>query len=262
MEQKDLADKSHWDKVYHQATMRIEPGWKPVSYDSLCIEHILLTEIDRYRPETILEVGCGNSTWLPYLARKRNLKVAGMDYSEEGCELARGRLIAEDVSGDIYCKDLFKTGTDEVGQYDFVYSLGVVEHFLNLEDSLSHLIQFVKPGGVLLTEVPNLYSIHGILSWVYQPRQLAKHEIVKKNKLEQAYNKLAFSNIHASYVGLFTLNIVAWGIEQRFPTVDRFVLPVVRNMIWIFDEIIRRIRTFKGISWFSPFLYVVGTRSL
>lgn len=260
MEQKDLADKSHWDTVYHHAATGIELGWKPTSYDSLCIEHMLMAEIDRCMPETVLEIGCGNSTWLPYLAKKRNLKVSGMDYSEEGCELARQRLGAEGVSATVYCDDLFKADVNRIGQYDFVYTLGVVEHFSNLEDVLSNLLKFVKPGGTLLTEVPNIASMHGVLSWLYQPRQLDKHENTTRSMLTRAYSNLSLTDIHSQYWGLFSLNMVAWGFNQRFPKLDSIILPIVRRVVYYSDIILKVMKVFKGILPFAPFIYIVGKK--
>src|SRR4249919_2340237 len=47
----------------------------------------------------VLEVGCGRSAWLPYFARRYRLSIAGIDYSESGCESAREILRRAEVSG-------------------------------------------------------------------------------------------------------------------------------------------------------------------
>lgn len=260
LQQEDLAEKEHWDSVYHAAVVGIEAGWKPTDYNALCIEYMLLKEIDDCQPKTVLEVGCGNSMWLSYLARARNLKVSGMDYSEEGCELARRRLKAEDVDGIVYCEDLFEGDPERIGQYDLVYTLGVVEHFSNLEDVLFHLLKYVKPGGTLLTEVPNLLSIHGALAWLYQPKQLAKHKITTRRKLMQAYRNLGLANIRSQNVGTFSLNIVAWGFNQRYPKLDFIIWPIFRRLALFSDSILKRLKVFKGISPVAPFVYISGKK--
>ena len=260
MSQKDLAEKKHWDFVYHETSVTIEAGWKPVGYDSLCIEHMLLSEIDRCRPETVLEVGCGNSTWLPYLARVRNLKVLGIDYSEEGCALARKRLIEENVEGKIYCGDLFKLNADDIGQFDFVYSLGVVEHFSDLENITLHLLKFVRPGGVLLTEVPNLYSFQGVVSYIYQPVLLKKHRVLRREHLLSSYKNAGCLETECNYLGLFSLNITAWGMYQRFPSLDRLVLPIMHKLTNMIDSLLISLKKYNGSCAFSPFIYVVGKK--
>lgn len=260
LEQKDLAEKEHWDAVYSKAETEIKPGWKPSSYELLCLENMLLKGIDRFNPESILEIGCGNSVWLPYLAKKRNLRVFGLDYSEEGCELARKRLAAENVDGTVFCGDLFKMDIEGIGQFDFVYSMGVVEHFPNLGNVLSRLLKFVKPGGVLLTEVPNLYSLHGVMTFLYQPELFRKHRILKRLDLLSAYNKAGLSETECGYVGIFSLGIVAWGTYQRFPLLDKILLPIIDKLANRIKYSLDSPKKYNGSFAFAPYLYAVGKK--
>lgn len=259
-EQKDLAQKDHWDLMYSGVEAGPSPGWAPASYDELALGHMLLTEIDRCKPGSLLEVGCGNSVWLPYLAKKRNLRVSGVDYSEEGCRLARKRLEAEGVEGTVYCCDLFTTDAAAAGQFDFVYSLGVVEHFSDVVGVLSHLLKFVKPGGCLLTEVPNLYSMHGVMSYLYQPALLRKHRIVTRDGLLAGYRTAGLLEPRCDYVGRFSLGVTAWGAYQRFPSLDRILLPVVYRLADLADSVLVPSKRFGGSAGFAPFLYAVGKK--
>src|SRR5689334_3068852 len=57
--------------------------------------------------KNLLEVGCGSSGWLPYFAKKYNLEVSGIDYSEIGCKLAEENLKMLDIKYEkIICKDI------------------------------------------------------------------------------------------------------------------------------------------------------------
>lgn len=258
--QVDLAKKEHWDRLYKQESGTVISGWKPKFYNDLSLEYIILKEIDRYRPKTILEVGCGNSRWLPYLAKNRPLKVFGMEYSEEGCELARRMLAENNVEGTIFCRDLFKAQPEDLGQYDFVYSLGLAEHFADLKDILFHLAKFVKPGGVLLTEIPNLSSFHGCLVRVYQPGLLEKHRIISQKDLHDAHFELGLRKVRSTYVGLFSLGIVAWGMYQRFPRLDAVILPLIRKLSSACDKVLRNLGIFYGTRCFSPYIYAIGEK--
>lgn len=260
MEQRDLAEKDYWDSVYGLGAPAVGGGWTPFTYDALTLEHILLAAIDRCGPDTVLEVGCADSTWLPYLAKKRNFKVSGIDYSEPGCALARARLKAEGVPGTVLCRNLFEADPEEIGRHDLVYSLGVVEHFSDLEDVLARLLEFVKPGGTLLTEVPNLVSVHGLMSWVYQPGQFAKHRLITRTRLDKAYRNLGMERIESAYAGLFSLNVVAWGRHPRFPRVDGYLVPLARKAVRYSDSVLRRLGTHRGLPGFSPFLYAIGRK--
>jgi SAM-dependent methyltransferase len=262
LEQKDLAEKEHWDFVHGQVEAEIEPGWKPTTYELLCLENIFLKEIDRFNPKSVLEVGCGNSVWLPYLAKKRNLRVFGLDYSEEGCELARNLLAVEGVAGTVFCGDLFSPDIEGIGQFDFVYSIGVVEHFSYLENVLSNLLKFVKPGGVLLTEVPNLYSVHGIITFLYQPELFRKHRILKKKELQAAYNNAGLSATECNYAGFFSLGVVSWGIYQRFPALDKIIVPLIKKLQNRINSYLITAKKYNGASAFAPFLYAVGKKPI
>jgi 2-polyprenyl-6-hydroxyphenyl methylase/3-demethylubiquinone-9 3-methyltransferase len=259
MSSNDLAGIEHWEMIYHKVG-RIRKGWRPANYDSLTLAHALTSEIKRHEATNILEVGCGNSVWLPYLAQKARVAVAGLDYSQEGCELARQRLSQEEVLGEIFCDDLFHATSERIGQYDFVFSLGLVEHFASSEEVVAKLLEFVKPGGLLFTEVPNLRSIHGLLSWVWQPKLLAMHQLISKEQLLRNYKRLGLRDIHGRYCGLFSLNIVAWELYPRWPMIAPLLLPFIRKIHLLTDVLLCRIKRFEGIQPFAPFLYVVGQK--
>lgn len=213
------------------------------------------------RPQSVLEVGCGNSHWLPYLAKKFYAKVAGIDYSPVGCRQAEDQLCANGVKGDIHCIDMFSVDCSAIGQFDFVYSLGLVEHFNDLSAVLESLLRFVRPGGTLFTEVPNLISIHGILSKLYQPSVLAKHQLVSLQTLRESYCRLGLECIQGDYVGLFSMNVVAWGVEPRWPSLDRYVLPIARKAVRYSDRLLCKLGVYdRGAKFSAPFIYVSGKK--
>jgi len=258
----DLAGKAHWDTVYGSYDpSAIATSWQPESYTVQCLERMLINAINVYKPKTVMEIGAGNSKWLPYLAKKTGVKVFGLDYSEAGCEMARQRLQQEGVEGEIFCADLFAATPAEIGQFDLVFSLGVVEHFDDLENATANILKFVAPGGQLLTEVPNLKSVHGLLSWLYQPKQLAKHQVLTKSKLLKTYRALGLENIEAKHLGLMSFDIVAWGYNQRFPRLDKIVIPVVRCINSITEHLLQKINKYRGFAPIAPFLYAIGTKS-
>ena len=254
---KDMASRDHWDKVYENVdSLNVHKGWKPSNYEAWCLESMLDRVIQKYKPKRILEVGCGNSTWLPYIAKKYGIDVYGLDYSEKGCVQARNRLEVEGVNGTILCGDLFDISALEIGKFDFVYSLGLIEHFENTENIQKHLLDLVEEGGVLLSEVPNLYSIHGLLSFLYQPRQLEKHIFLSPKKLIESLSNLNVCEIEVKHLGLMSFNIVAWGYNQRFPKLDFVILPIAKYLNRMFSKASRRLTRKSFTSVLAPFLYV------
>lgn len=261
MSQKDLADKAFWDHAYGSKSHSLSIGWKPKLYESLSIEHILLTEIKRYRPKTILEVGCGNSQWLAYLARVENVNVSGIDYSEKGCELAAKRLEINDINGIIFCEDFFNIDLKMIGRYDFVYSLGVIEHYSDPYEVIDKLMAFVKPGGVLLTEVPNLdRSIHGLLMKVWQPSIFYKHKPLSKDELINIHKKLGLVNVRGYYIGLFSLGLVSWGDHPRWPILAKWLSPIFNSIAIFISLVMSTPKIYRGYPKLAPFIYTVGQK--
>ena len=41
-----------------------------------------------FSDQKLLEIGCGGSAWLPYLAKESGFEVYGIDYSELACQQA------------------------------------------------------------------------------------------------------------------------------------------------------------------------------
>jgi len=261
--QKDLAEKKHWENLYGRIkNENVTRNWKPDNYCTLTLDHILSKEIRQYKPKHILEVGCGNSVWLPYLGNKLKLQCSGVDYSKEGCRLAEERLKLEKIKGDVHCVDIFNKKIEDIGQFDFVFSLGVVEHFSDLNNVLRRLDRLVKPGGALLTEVPNITrkSIHGILSWIWQPKLLAKHNPVSKSGLEKAYTRMGYQDIHGEYSGIFSLDIVAWEIYPRSQKAANTLVPWIRKTVAATDRYLCKKNKYKGNPITSPFIYVCGVK--
>lgn len=259
MKQQDLAGKTHWDSIYEGAPGSAE-SWEPSTYEELALAQMLGRAAAAAEAKSILEVGCGSSVWLPYLARTASARVAGLDYSREGCEAARARLRAAGVTGEVFCEDLFSEAADRIGQYDLVYSLGVVEHFADLADVVGKIARFVRSGGVLFTEVPNLRSVHGLLTWLYQPELLAKHVLVTRRQLERAHRAAGLTVVESGFKGVASLNITSWGRYARWPAVDRYVVGVVRRVSRAFDQALRWQGRYEGAQLLAPYLYVLARR--
>lgn len=105
-------------------------------------------------------------------------------------------------------------------------------------------------------------SVHGLLSWIWQPKVLAKHQVVTKTQLETAYKNAGLIEVEGNYCGLFSLNIVAWGVEPRWPRIEKVILPFIHKAVRRSDAILRRLKGFdKSVPFLSPFIYVIGRKT-
>lgn len=105
--------------------------------------------------QKILEVGCGGSVWLPYFRKVYGLEITGVDYSRTGIALSREILGRNEVDGRLIQADIFEPDIALAGSFDIAFSLGFIEHFDDPSDVLRIITGFLRPGGLLLTWVPN-----------------------------------------------------------------------------------------------------------
>lgn len=259
----DLAGKSYWDSVYTNLnSFNYTDAWTPKSYSEKLIAFKLDEAIVKLKPKSILEIGCGNSFWLIYINKKYGVKVAGLDYSEKGCELARVRLSSANVDANIFCEDFFIENIEIVGKYDLVFSLGVAEHFDDTAGAIENLMKYVNTNGFLFTEIPNFhYSIYYFICKIWQPKQLEKHKIFGLYKLQSIYNKLGFVDLTGSYLGLFSLDVIAWGSEARFPKLEKRLIYRIKKISRKLDNWNVSMNFYNSkISFFSPFFFVLGRK--
>ena len=258
----DLAGREHWEAIYRSASIPPQgAAWSPRTYDALVLGWALRREIERARPRSVLEIGCGNSTWLGYLAKTYGVRVAGIDYSPLGCALARQRLAAEGVDGRIFCWDMLDGPSASICRHDFVFSFGVVEHFEKPEAALRAALRFVKPGGFLFTEIPNLLSVYGIVSWLWQPADLAKHRVVSKAQLDRICREaLRLESTRAYYLGLSSLRRIPWSLHPRWPSVARRVTPHISRIVRQVDRALRWIGVFRGLPFLAPYVVACGRK--
>ena len=169
----------------------------------------ILDLFDRYAGlvpgSRVLEIGCGRSRWLPFLARERGAEVSGVDIEIYPAELAMANLRGCGAAGRILCRDAFALSQNEdlVGRFDLVYSMGVMEHFDDVVDRLAVLARYLRPGGRILTTVPNLHGVNGALQRVADRETFEMHVIHDPGTLRRVHELAGFRSIASGYRGFF-----------------------------------------------------------
>jgi cyclopropane fatty-acyl-phospholipid synthase-like methyltransferase len=154
--------------------------------------------------QTFMEIGCGDSVHLPLVARRYGLSVAGLDFTGNGCRLAAERLHKEGFDGPMYERDLFGANDDLYGKFDFVASFGLVEHFDDPSKPLRAMRAFLKPGGRLLTTMPNVSpgSLHVFLQRIVGPKTLAVHHLMTAEELGEFHKRAGYRVVNCRYFGM------------------------------------------------------------
>ena len=156
-----LTGRTNWEEYYRRPFVTAR-------WSRRIMEKMLVRWIEQYagetRPLSVLELGGGNSCFLPALMQATAIDpYTLLDNSPEGMRLARERF--QPVYGDrvsYITDDVFAARLDR--KYDLVFSVGLIEHFDETE--LKRLVglhrEWVRDGGLVLIVVPTptiLYRI-------------------------------------------------------------------------------------------------------
>ena len=147
----------------------------------------------------LLELGCARSAWLPYVNRQFGFAVTGLDYTEIGCAQARAVLAASAVSGEIVHADLFTPPAAMLDKFDVVVSFGLVEHFSDTAAALAACARFVKPGGMMITTIPNLSGWLGAMQRRFDRAVYDIHVALDRAKFAQAHQAAGLELVACDY---------------------------------------------------------------
>ena len=119
-------------------------------YEDQFLDWIHPIEAEFFAGKVILDAGCGIGRHAYFAARYGAKEVIGMDLSaavETASRTLSGLPNGHVVQGDIY-RPPFRMGT-EGGDFDFIYSIGVLHHLPDPRAGFESLLRFVKPGGTI-----------------------------------------------------------------------------------------------------------------
>lgn len=163
------APREYWDLVWREGDLP-----RPINPRDRSLKNHVELEFDALFKETLtahgssdapclIELGCARSVWLPYFSKEFGFHVAGVDYSPLGCDQATAILAREEVKGEIISADILRPPPYLLNRFDYVVSFGVVEHFEATRECLKACAAFLRPGGTLVTVIPNM---NGLVGWL------------------------------------------------------------------------------------------------
>jgi 2-polyprenyl-3-methyl-5-hydroxy-6-metoxy-1,4-benzoquinol methylase len=205
----------------------------------------------------LIEIGCARSAWLPYFHREFGFRVSGLDYSEIGCRQAEELLTAAGVDGDIVCADLFAPPQRLQGRFDVVVSFGVVEHFENTAAALAACAAFLRPGGRMVTLIPNMHGAVGTLQRWADRSVYDIHVPLDAQAFARAHRQARLAVLSCDYVMPVNLTVISIkdGRSPNVAAVLRRLFSWISKGFWILEGIGLRLLRPNRIT--SP--YVVCT---
>ncbi len=104
----------------------------------------------------LLDIGCGNGTFL-HIARSHGFKPHGMDASARAVEIAAAQYGFPVRQGEI------GSASWDGCRFDFITMFHVLEHLPDPRLALSYAGNLLRPGGILVLQVPNVSSLQARL---------------------------------------------------------------------------------------------------
>jgi SAM-dependent methyltransferase len=187
----------------------------------------------------LIELGAARSQWLPTLQREFGFVVTGLDYSPAGCERARAMLARAQVAGDIVCADLFAPPAVLCGAFDAALSIGVAEHFDDTAACLRAMAAYLKPGGRLITIIPNMRGLPGALQRLADPRIYRIHVPLDADGLAAAHRGAGLAVRQCGPLMAFNLNVIhaaRWRRSWAHRPLRR-ALSAATKLVWLGERV-------------------------
>jgi SAM-dependent methyltransferase len=156
--QNPLPTAEQLSKGYSAEYAPYQPAWKHAGWPVWKILRQLTTwrrarRLKRYGAGTrLLEVGCGGGDFL-YAVNRAGWEVKAVEYSAGLADALRNELGFDVRAGDL------TPGLWQDGSFDVVVMWSVLEHLRNPIEALMTASAYLKPGGVLLIQIPTRYGI-------------------------------------------------------------------------------------------------------
>jgi ubiquinone/menaquinone biosynthesis C-methylase UbiE len=188
-----------WQEYIGEVTTIEETGWVRGFSDMM---KLLPKRID-----CMLEVGCSTGRWIRWYKDRFSVKSAyGLDIYD----------ITKIHGKSNYDEKLFHFLKGDARQlpyedqmFDFVYSLGLVEHFKSEADVdriIAEQARVLKKGGYIVTTFPTL-SYRSLMYWrmklLQDPRHDYKHYHTTLKNMKKVYERHGIELIDGQYLGWF-----------------------------------------------------------
>lgn len=254
--------------------------WSGVSLPSLASratqwgpEAAILDALDALVPllpgKRVLEIGGAPGGHLAYLAKSHGVEPHMVDSSPVGCSMARRNFDLLGLSATINEGDLFRAPGDPAS-YDLVYSLGLLEHFVDFRSVIARHAELATPGGYIFIEVPWFVHVFRRFIGSWSPATLAAHNLsaLDMNNWDAVVRDLGLASIAKVYAGGFEPNVaVSLCPDPNVPPSAAFLAACVRRLTWIRYHLYRvapacaRLQTLDS-RWWSSVAYCVLRKPL
>jgi 2-polyprenyl-6-hydroxyphenyl methylase/3-demethylubiquinone-9 3-methyltransferase len=208
----DLVGEEFWDQIWLSG--------RPHQFRSYNFYHRRqLAFLRQFLPSgaRFLELGAGNSRWVPLFARER--ETWGIDYSRQGLAMV-AKALGQSGRAHLVLGDVFDPDNGVPRDYfDVVYSEGLFEHFEDASLAAEAFASYARAGGWVVTSVPNMRGWIGALHKAIAPEIYRSHVRYTPVELDAAHVRGGLRpDRPAQYWGHLSLGVVNYGrVLRRLP---------------------------------------------
>jgi len=272
----------NWDGTWAQKeTLKKLHFFRKVGVLYLESSNLLTKFLKKYQKSDkqylVIELGCGGSSYLPYLNNKyKNLKLFGIDKSPNGCKLTIKIIDGGLSSANIVCGDVLQPPFKS-NKFDIVFSVGLIEHFDDNKEVIERHVDLLKPGGLLICFIPNIMGFQGNFFRFLGLKILPKKKLPKEEseqwiwgmkyitieELKTWFTKLELNDIKVNPIGgIFPMMMMeSYRPENKSYSV-RLTFFIYRYILFTPFVLINLPFLFRLNSLvFSPFIVAIGNKN-
>ena len=216
-----LTDQEYWNQYWedepHQMPDSIELNTNKYAQGLYSVFNRFL---DTSRSLSVVEIGGAPGIFLTSLTRIHDdLKLGIIDYSDKG--VAETKMLSDrfDTPIEVHQTDFYKSDLSPIPKYDVVYSLGVVEHYEDIELSVNRHLEVAKVGGLVIIGLPVFLGVNDWLVSRFAPENKSTwYPFIMDNKHWKKFHERSDIEVLADeYVGGFNPHV-----HHRLEDKDQF----------------------------------------
>ncbi|MFY0626325.1 MAG: class I SAM-dependent methyltransferase [Reichenbachiella sp.] len=206
----------------------------------------------------LFEVGCAPGGWMAYFNKKFGYNVTGIEYAQVAANATIKNLETQKVDANILVEDFFKINNDIC--YDVIFSRGFIEHFENTQEVVNKISKLSS--NTVLTIIPNLFGINGLISRVFRPDVYKKHILITRTQLKQFHELAGLKTVYCNYSNEF--RIIQPFEKNKFSKHYPRITKLLNSPVWLLNKIANTLfsvlSSYPSTKMFSPSIIYIGKK--
>ncbi|MBM3399510.1 MAG: class I SAM-dependent methyltransferase [Bacteroidetes bacterium] len=243
----ELTTRKFWSDYWHS---KIEEFEKPVKSDYI-FTPLFREMLSGKRFADACELGGFPGTFSIHVQRDLSLPCSLVDYFIDDALLQKF-LKANNLAPDALAwKEADILMNEPAHQtFDFVFSIGLIEHFENTKEILQAHLKYMKAGGRLLIILPNFTGINGWFQRKFDRENYDKHFIpcMDPHALEKTLEELGGKQVQGGFLGNFSIWLENYATQPAW-------VKVFFKISWLAGKVLAKVLGLKGKTT-APYIWV------